>query len=104
MQIVIEFPQEVWERYVNLTLDGEVLSYWGNLIANGTLLEKVLKDIEKDIKKNTTNGDMIKAMFPNIETRLDEHTGIMLARWVDGTTKTFKADWWNAPYKQESEE
>ncbi len=40
MQIVIEFPKEVWERYVNLALDGEALSFWGNLIANGTPLPK----------------------------------------------------------------
>ena len=29
---------------------------------------------------------------------------IMLVKWIDGTTKTFKADWWNAPYKMESED
>ena len=40
MQIVIEFPKEVWERYINLALDGEALSYWGNLIANGIPLPK----------------------------------------------------------------
>jgi hypothetical protein len=55
MQIVIEFPKEVWERYTNLALDGEVLSYWGNLIANGTPLPKGhgrLIDANKFLKDN----------------------------------------------------
>ena len=56
------------------------------------------------IPDRATNGDIIKAMFPYIESRLDEKTGIMLVKWTDGTTKTFKADWWNAPYKKEVEE
>ena len=51
------------------------------------------------IPKNATNGDMIKAMFSNTESRLDENTGIMLIKWEDGTCKTFKEHWWNAPYK-----
>lgn len=51
------------------------------------------------IPEGATNGDMMKAMFPNIESRLDKKTGIMLVKWTDGTTKTFKAEWWNAPYK-----
>ncbi len=46
-----------------------------------------------------TNGDMIKAMFPSTKSRLDEKTGIVLVKWVDGTMKTFKASWWNARYK-----
>jgi hypothetical protein len=52
------------------------------------------------IQPNATNGDALKAMFPSIENRLDERTGIMLVKWVDGTTKTFKASWWNAPYNE----
>lgn len=52
------------------------------------------------IPEGATNGDMIMAMFLNIESRLDEKTGIILVKWTDGTTKTFKASWWNAPYKK----
>jgi hypothetical protein len=55
MQIVIEFPKDVWERYVNLALDGETLSFWGNLIANGTPLPKGhgrLIDANKFLKDN----------------------------------------------------
>jgi len=55
------------------------------------------------VPKGATNGDIIKAMFPSIQSRLDENTGIILVKWTDETTKTFKWSWWNAPYKRESE-
>lgn len=60
------------------------------------------------ISENTTNGDMMKAIFPQIETR---------PGFADSITKVynlgtddcedfylFDTDWWNAPYKAESEE
>ena len=51
------------------------------------------------IPPNATNEDVIKAMFPSIESRLDEKTGITVTKWADGTGKCFRTDWWNAPYK-----
>ena len=56
------------------------------------------------IPDGATNGDMIKAVFPNTESRLDKNTGITLVRWEDGTTKCYKTEWWNAQYKAESED
>lgn len=47
-----------------------------------------------------TNGEKIKEIFPSTDSRLDEKTGIILVKWVDGATKCFKADWWNAEYKE----
>lgn len=50
------------------------------------------------IPKNPTNGDMIKAMFPNIEmwgeskNTLDYSLGGMIHRVLKS--------WWNAPYKK----
>ncbi len=46
-----------------------------------------------------TNGEKIKEIFPSTDSRLDEKTGIILVKWVDGATKCFKADWWNAEYE-----
>lgn len=47
------------------------------------------------IPDNTTNGDMIKAMFPKMfcdtKGQTEEFTGMTLK------------DWWNAPYKKEVE-
>ena len=53
------------------------------------------------IPENPTNGDMIKALFPNTKSRLDEKTGITLVKWADGTSKCFKTNWWDAPYRKE---
>ena len=57
-------------------------------------------DIITTLPRNATNGDVIKALFPETKSRLDERTGIMLVKWEDGTTKCYKADWWNTPYKE----
>jgi len=88
MKVLIDIPED----YLNDIRKERQTTLWRYAIANGKALSYM------------TNGDMIKAMFPNIESRLDEKTGIILVKWTDGTTKTFKASWWNAPYKKEVEE
>ena len=53
------------------------------------------------IPENPTNGDMIKAIFPNLEmwgkskNTLDYSLGGMIHRVLKS--------WWNAPYKKESD-
>jgi hypothetical protein len=49
----------------------------------------------KVIPSNTTNGDMIKAMFPN-----ELLTSITSTLWW-GDNMSFNKDWWNAPCKKE---
>ena len=54
------------------------------------------------IPKNATNGDVIKAVFDVTEVRqLDCCAFIDTSD--DANMRTYK-DWWNAPYKAESEE
>ena len=48
---------------------------------------------------NATNGDMIKAMFPNVSVKIFEDMNTV----IFGNTQ-FDLDWWNAPYKKESED
>lgn len=48
------------------------------------------------IPDNPTNGDMIKAMFPNIYT---EECDYDVFTTLDEETR-FTYDWWNAPYKR----
>lgn len=52
-------------------------------------------DAEKAIliSEGATNGDMIKAMFPN-----ELLTSITSTLWW-GDNMSFNKDWWNAPYK-----
>ena len=52
-----------------------------------------------------TNGDMIKAMFPNV--KIEEITGsfdkdkiLGYRTWLGGRSQDYFLDWWNAPYKR----
>ena len=52
-----------------------------------------------EIPKNATNGDVIKAMFPNVIIQILDntvYTNIDNGVW-------FSLDWWNAPYKRGGE-
>ena len=74
--------------------------------------ESCLKDIFKLLKRNVTNGDMIKALFPNAE--FDNAMPFTDGRWEimnldteNSTRAIYKptqlrtyADWWNAPYER----
>ena len=50
------------------------------------------------IPKGATNGDMIKAMFPD-----ELLTSITSTLWW-GDNMSFNKDWWNAPYKEMAKE
>jgi len=67
-----------------------------------------MKLLDKINNDNVTNGDVIKAMFPDVTIidRLTDLDGNVFAYVVSGLgndTKVFEKDWWNAPYKTESE-
>lgn len=60
------------------------------------------------IPKGATNGDMIKAMFPNCEQKEHMHNGYF-EMYFDNDLKNasymrVSKDWWNTPYKKEVEE
>lgn len=67
-----------------------------HLCHNGTLTERerdrILKALEL-IPDNATNGDVIKALFPDAGQ----------PHFYGVKNGCFDADWWNAPYKAESE-
>lgn len=58
----------------------------------------------KTIPDNATNGDIIKAMFPNCKIILDNEGLIGLRPIGEVWIVWFTQSWWNAPYKAESEE
>lgn len=60
------------------------------------------------ISGNMTNGDMIKAIFPNCKVKFNEYKGIQCLNsysviFDDFYEVEFLNEWWNAPYKAESE-
>ena len=110
-----EFFERVIAEITNL-LDYEEPLCCGNY--ERETAEMFLKAFEKAtiIPDNATNGDMIKAMFPN--AKFDNAMPFTDGRWEtmnldteNRTRATYKptqlrtyADWWNAPYKKEGEE
>ena len=66
----------------------------------GWLFNKDLKAIHDGtpIPDNATNGDMIKALFPEAEIIINKKN--MISWMYKGMIKTYPLDWWNAPYKR----
>ncbi len=71
--------------------------------------EKMTKVIEVKVcvPKDATNGDMIKAMFPNYKVQISAGAVCMYYSHAEdycGSWIKFDLDWWNAPFKTGSEE
>lgn len=61
------------------------------------------------ISENMTNGDMIKAVFPNCEVKFNEYKDMQCLNsysviFDDFYEVEFLNEWWNSPYRAESEE
>lgn len=52
------------------------------------------------ISERTTNGDMIKAIFPNVECREDRLGNVFVVSDAQLGYIVFRENWWNAPYKR----
>jgi hypothetical protein len=55
----------------------------------------------KLIPDNATNGDVIKALFPDLIMPLSKSSNIIHTRFGD-RVQDFDKKWWNTPYKAES--
>jgi hypothetical protein len=51
------------------------------------------------IPNGATNGDMIKAMFPNARVDDTSEKFGQLSICTHDAKSVFSSDWWNAPYK-----
>lgn len=83
MKLIIDIPEEDYERFKkNQKKEYSDSMLDVNIIANGT-----------PISENTTNGQVIQALFkPNRVERTDDD---VIVKNYD-----FNEDWWNAPYKR----
>ena len=83
MKLIIEIDENDYEKMKNGYVPSTFNTF--SVIKNGT-----------PIPETATNGEVIKAMFPNVN--IYEHNG--------GTTYSvnneynFNATWWNAPYQK----
>ena len=94
MQIVIDIPKGFYEHVkghkdiFTYGLNGEKI---GEIIANGTVLPD-----------NPTNGDVIKAMYPNQNSSGGDIVALLD---LDGfVVTTFPKKWWNALYREKVKE
>ena len=95
MQIVIDIP-EVDYNYAKQQVADGITNPLKIIIASGT-----------PIPDNATNGDVIKAVFPN--TEVDDYDygkdPVIDVYGIDDTEYiTLRKAWWNAPYQKGGKE
>lgn len=86
MKLIIDIPEEQYNiiksDFLYNTFSAE-MKIWGlGAIRNGT-----------PIPDNATNGDVIMAMFPNVDFVTDVFGGFNFPKW-----------WWNSPYQKGGKE
>ena len=89
MKVLIDIPKE---EYKHILQQDVFNTYEQGIIQNGKVLE------------GTTNGDMIKAMFPNAQIDYHEKSDLVddyVTVFIKGcdTCQDYSYDWWNAPYE-----
>ena len=89
MKLIIDVSNDIYERWSNIEMPtvGEVRD-----------VQEAMK-VATPIPDNATNGDAIKALFPNFDY---EDTTEFYHRMIDLDSHFIKTDksWWNAPYKK----
>lgn len=74
------------------------------MVVNRALEDIGLENIKNItlIKEGATNGDVIRALFPNAE--FEESTTLVFMYTQDSNVSLIDKDLWNAPYRRESED
>lgn len=95
IEVVINIAKHEWEYLNKLVENGDQLGHYERLVVNGTPLPD-----------NATNGDVIKTLFAEyrVVDTLDGFIRIIDPIYNLATKGRLKKDWWNAPYKAESED
>jgi hypothetical protein len=65
--------------------------------------EVCLKDAPKLIRASTTNGDVIKAIFPHHDIEVNEQKNYVQV-FYDSFYTTYPLRWWLEPYKAKNED
>lgn len=67
----------------------------------------IFKDVQSTksfVECTPTNGDMIKAIFPDIDASVSGCGDVVDVYNLGIYCQTFDADWWNAPYKKRGDD
>ena len=100
MQIMIDIPEDRYDEIHSL----KFVMYGLQSEKNKQLFYRLINAVQDGtvLPDNPTNGDIIKAMFPNLNS--DNGDSIALLD-IDGfVITTFTKKWWNAPYKENKNE
>lgn len=94
MRVIVEIDEEIYEHARTKSEDSN--DEWNAMraIANSIPLPA-----------NPTNGDVVKAMFPDARILDMSEVGVVQLVWegIDvflGESRNFSCDWWNASYKE----
>ena len=97
VKVIVDIPDEMWNT---LQIGQYQMGY----------AEYVARYVEKGklIPSNATNGDVIKALFPNVETHefaitIHATTKVECNGVKGGISYDFWKEWWNAKYKEVSD-
>jgi hypothetical protein len=99
MKVIIDIPESTYKVFKQLSKIIGVLVYEKDIL---TLIKAVKNGTP--LPKGETNGDMIKALFPNYEeTRMcgDVRYG---SKEYYNLEFVIDEDWWDAPYEQKEVE
>ena len=98
MQVIIDISQDIKEIIDKHVVEGKTY------LLPVYILQKVEKAVKcgTPIPDNATNGDMIKAMFPNANISI--YGNIVKVELDNIYVQEFHISWWNAPYKRGSED
>ena len=90
-----ELIKNWYDEYIKFMTREEIESMDG-IIENAPTINAI------PIPKDATNGDMIKAIFPDVEVK--ERNNVYEVYFGVGTAiQFFNHQWWNAPYEQEEQ-
>ena len=88
MKLIIDIPEEDYKHgMLGLYFDCYSMKLHDSIL-NGT-----------PIPDNATNGDVIKAMFPNIVVE-EQSKDVFIVFNMDFQGTPFYKTWWNAPYQK----
>lgn len=68
-------------------------------------VQKAVEELKENniwIPKGMTNGEVIQALFPYVKTE-DSYVCTLIGTNLDKGYVPLQMEWWNAPYKAESE-
>jgi hypothetical protein len=97
--------EEALQRIVNNNFAGEYGFDVQILIDCMTAArEMILNSQFPEISEKATNGEMIKAMFPNAKIIINECLGVHGTVYFeyDEIITFYPLDWWNSPYRKEN--